>query len=230
MTPTQKGRFCDSCAKEVKDFSRSEPDEIAEVILNSSTKVCGRFRKDQLSSSAPKLIDLIPIRPSHAAKVAAAALAFFSYDVGLAQGEPWPTVRGKVACTPMQQENSKRTIRGVVMDENGEKLAFVSISYQTDHGATLGVYTDLEGKFELVISSADVQRKQLEIHAAYVGYEKQILSIELKEVQYIEIRFNGSDVFLQGLMIVSPPASQNEAKGIEKEFNRIKNGQKRQSM
>ena len=49
MTPTEKGRFCASCQKQVIDFSNKSDREIAMFFKKpSSGSVCGRFMDDQL--------------------------------------------------------------------------------------------------------------------------------------------------------------------------------------
>lgn len=51
MTPNQQGRFCDSCAKSVVDFTQMKTPEIQQYFIqNQGKKVCGRFNNDQLES------------------------------------------------------------------------------------------------------------------------------------------------------------------------------------
>src|SRR5262245_55344133 len=49
MSPSEKGRFCDSCQKQVVDFSNMSDSQIAAFFKKPSTgSVCGRFYNDQL--------------------------------------------------------------------------------------------------------------------------------------------------------------------------------------
>lgn len=49
MTPVEKGKFCDSCQKQVFDFSVMSDRQLAEFFKKPSTgSVCGRFMTDQL--------------------------------------------------------------------------------------------------------------------------------------------------------------------------------------
>src|SRR5690349_7222648 len=49
MTPSDKGRFCDSCQKQVVDFTNMSDRDIAQFFKKPSTgSLCGRFMKDQL--------------------------------------------------------------------------------------------------------------------------------------------------------------------------------------
>lgn len=51
MQPEEKGRFCQSCAKTVIDFTKSSEAEISQYFHeNNSIKTCGRFKKEQLKS------------------------------------------------------------------------------------------------------------------------------------------------------------------------------------
>ena len=51
MTPKQKGRFCDSCAKTVVDFTKMNTPEIQDFIhKNKRNRICGHFKQTQLDS------------------------------------------------------------------------------------------------------------------------------------------------------------------------------------
>ena len=48
MTPVTNGRYCDSCAKQVVDFSTMSDVEVLNFLSRSTGKLCGRFSTDQL--------------------------------------------------------------------------------------------------------------------------------------------------------------------------------------
>ncbi|WP_299556615.1 energy transducer TonB [Seonamhaeicola sp.] len=51
MTPKEKGRYCDSCAKTVIDFTKMSTFEIQDFIhQNKGTRICGHFKQTQLDS------------------------------------------------------------------------------------------------------------------------------------------------------------------------------------
>ncbi|MBJ2176132.1 energy transducer TonB [Aureibaculum sp. A20] len=51
MTPNQQGKFCNSCAKTVVDFTKKSVTEIQSFFIeNQGKKVCGRFQQKQLDS------------------------------------------------------------------------------------------------------------------------------------------------------------------------------------
>ena len=49
MSPTDQGRFCMSCQKQVVDFSMMTDKEILEHISAASKSICGRAGNDQLN-------------------------------------------------------------------------------------------------------------------------------------------------------------------------------------
>jgi hypothetical protein len=58
MTPKDKGRHCNSCAKTVVDFTTWQPQEIV-THFNSHKNVCGRFTVDQLNEPIPSKEDFV---------------------------------------------------------------------------------------------------------------------------------------------------------------------------
>ena len=48
MTPTDKGKFCSECTKEVFDFTKVTDEELVKRVANNE-KVCGRFNSSQLN-------------------------------------------------------------------------------------------------------------------------------------------------------------------------------------
>jgi hypothetical protein len=53
MTPDATGRFCSSCTKNVVDFTNKSTEEIQQFFIeNSGTKVCGRFKNEQVNRLA----------------------------------------------------------------------------------------------------------------------------------------------------------------------------------
>ncbi len=51
MNPSEKGRFCNSCAKTVVDFTKMSSIQIHEFVRNKQhQKICGHFKKTQLDT------------------------------------------------------------------------------------------------------------------------------------------------------------------------------------
>ncbi len=56
MNPTAQGRHCQSCCKQVVDFTTMSDQQIISYLTKASGNTCGRVRKDQLEK---------PLRTSH---------------------------------------------------------------------------------------------------------------------------------------------------------------------
>src|ERR1041385_275441 len=71
MTAEEQGRHCQVCCKTVVDFSSRTNDEIIGFLeKNAASKICGRFRKEQLISRVRKP------RPASRYRIFFAALVF----------------------------------------------------------------------------------------------------------------------------------------------------------
>jgi hypothetical protein len=65
MSATEQGKFCDSCAKTVIDFTNKSKAEIIDTIENSTGSVCGRYHEkqvDEIGNNGSRL--LYPIAAS----------------------------------------------------------------------------------------------------------------------------------------------------------------------
>lgn len=55
MTPSEKGRFCNKCKKEVTDFTKMTTDQVVDCLTQKSGQsICGRLRIDQTERSKSK--------------------------------------------------------------------------------------------------------------------------------------------------------------------------------
>lgn len=55
MTPTERGRFCDKCSKNVVDLTRKTPAEIFKIYKENKGSMCGRIRPSQLEHAMPEI-------------------------------------------------------------------------------------------------------------------------------------------------------------------------------
>ena len=72
MQPNANGRHCPACATTVTDFTAWDPEDIVTYLqIHSTTKTCGRFRKEQLTEQ-PASVNLYHLAES----IQAAAISF----------------------------------------------------------------------------------------------------------------------------------------------------------
>lgn len=143
MTPTQQGRFCDSCAKPVIDFSRSTDIEIIQFLEeHKGQKTCGRFHVSQLD----RPIHQAPIQHKTSSFSLRAALmgATLSSLLGLESCKSdEPVIMGDVAAINTTEQPVACTKTDLTEIKQGE----VSIQTYDHHNEKLmsGYITDAEG-------------------------------------------------------------------------------------
>ncbi len=165
MTPEAQGRFCQSCAKTVVDFTQMTDTEVFNFFKDKAgQQVCGRLATDQLMSP------IHAVKEVHGRKwfwrYAAAFLLFMSRSEARAQGKvavvKAPVVRDpKVIKGEVAPVTDLMTVKGVVRNAGGEPVGFASVRAK---GATTAVAADEDGVYSLKVKKGTV----LEVSA--VGY------------------------------------------------------------
>lgn len=140
---TAKGGFCNSCEKEVIDFTKMNSEEIISYFKNKrDTNTCGRFSNKQLKtySSKPKQTKKL----SFFGGIGLACLALFSFGTIQAQDT-------KKQSENSQSKTSKITInkRNIIVkghvSEASLPMPGVNVILE---GTTIGTQTDINGNFE----------------------------------------------------------------------------------
>ncbi|MGC4104594.1 carboxypeptidase-like regulatory domain-containing protein [Ferruginibacter sp.] len=171
MAPSEQGRFCNACAKQVVDFSNMSDAEVLNYFSTITTeKVCGRAYPDQLERtiSMPKEIKK---RKFWYWNYITMLLLFFSKTNNTkAQNKRMTT--GSVQKVSADQLNVVRTtnindalagkvgevainqnsvINGVVKDINGDPIPFASVRIKKSN---TGLNADANGAFSLKVNVA----------------------------------------------------------------------------
>ena len=176
MTPTQQGKFCSSCNKQVVDFSLMSDNQILNFITNQSGKLCGRFEKNQLQRP---LVET-KIKKKKSWWMALAMPFIFLFERSEAQqntrllgntvynnsvlhsGNVHEPLLGKIAVNKLENQ---RTISGNVVDENDKPIQYATVTItETKHATT----TDSLGNFSLDTDSPD---NLVTLVISYIGYE-----------------------------------------------------------
>ena len=179
MRSVDRGKFCQSCQKEVVDFTAMSDSELLGYFSNpTSAKSCGRFRSDQILRSIERSEIRRPGAWRH--KLLAICSSFF---LGL------QSVRAQM---PIDDEPTH--INGKIVDDANESLVGANVVLVSeDRKHFLGTVTDLEGNYKLKIEPSDLE-KDFEVQVSYAGYTtssltlQQIISkpnIEMEEAAYL---------------------------------------------
>jgi hypothetical protein len=176
MNPTEKGRFCLSCQKQVIDFTMMTDREVYDYFTVEKTgNVCGRLMPDQMNTPIAK-----------PASIKKKKLWYVQYLTGLflllgkqeskAQSAPAvelrphsipPTIKGEISmAVPAEM---KKVFSGKVIDAAGLPVPFASIRIK---GTKTGMSADVNGVFSVSVHPGD----RFEVMAA--GYISKEVSQE----------------------------------------------------
>lgn len=187
MTPTEKGRHCQICTKEVIDFTTYTDEQLYKT-ATSDSNICGRFLKEQLDRD----IQISRKKGNSWIQYAASLLipaAILSTQEIKAQGTTPTTEQVDSTYTNLGisslsrkqnkqdslQKQATRIIKGVVSDEEGP-IPFAAIHMK---GTDRGINTDPNGHYELEVTTGEI------LVFSSLGYiDKEII---IKEQQTLNV-------------------------------------------
>ena len=205
MSPTQKGKFCASCQKEVIDFTKLSATEIARKTKNA-TQLCGRFTTTQLEqeyiSSIQNSLSRLGLALGLGSVIAVAQPSF-------AQEEKTAKVKVDTENDSQYKESPQAatqqdsiTISGTVIDEEGIPIPLVNVVQQN---SSHGTQTDFDGNFSIVISEKDFENEVF-LEFSYVGFEPQQIKLKNSFEKNIEIELDVNMEYMStGLVVVAKP-------------------------
>jgi hypothetical protein len=190
MDETTKGRFCNSCCKEVIDFTLMSDSQIVHLMSKAHQNVCGRFADDQLDRNLimknerkfsflkyfihviiPAL--LISNKTSAQGKITGDTVVCTPPKLTKNDTLIKPIMVGKILSETVTKQ-SERTIIGKVIDENHSAVPFATILIK---GTKRGVSANADGMFELKVSSKE---KRVILTASGVGHQSAETILDLK--------------------------------------------------
>ena len=164
MTPTQQGRFCNACAKEVIDFSSMTDIQVLNYFTTlTHEKVCGR--------ALPEQLDRAISRPEQPKKrlfwywnyIVMFFMFFGKGNSAKAQGGIKPItelspvknsdIRGEMIKVGDVNRDVSRVITGKIMDMDANPVSFASVKIK---GTTKGVAADANGAYSMRINLNDI--------------------------------------------------------------------------
>jgi CarboxypepD_reg-like domain/Secretion system C-terminal sorting domain len=183
MTPIEQGRFCESCQKQVVDFTTMTDAEIFSYFQQSSGNTCGRFFNTQLQR------DVAATKPGRVLRLKWWWAAFISGILFTAKAKAQRpatygdtvvvtgykvqkriTTMGMVASLPQ----TLQTLQGRVVDHKGEPMVGVSILMT---GSIYTAVTDSVGKFNIDLP-ASITKAEIEV--SFLGYNSKRQKIHWK--------------------------------------------------
>lgn len=192
MTPTEKGRFCQLCTKEVIDFTKLSDEQIIKH-LNSNGTICGRFSEKQLNK------ELTLTRKKHPNYFSFLFSGLFSFALlhtvpVVAQGKPRvEQTDKKYTSIPLKNTLVKDsiTVSGTIVDENNIPLPEATILIK---GSTNGTSTDYDGKYTIEAKYDDI------FQVSYVGYLQKDVTVTKSNIN-LQLEVDDSN-FLGEIVVV----------------------------
>jgi len=177
MSPTEQGRFCLSCQKEVIDFASMTDIEIIQAIARAGTNMCGRVEETQLQ----RIIAAPPEKKRYTFKYLWSMLLGASLISKQGEAQSAPAKPPVILASPAAQETASThivvgkmsarpvapvpaRIKGLVTDEQGEPIAYASIILK---GTSQGVAADSTGHFVLELPD---MRSVWQLEASAIGF------------------------------------------------------------
>ncbi len=201
MTPTEKGRYCGVCKKEIYDFTNLTDRELVDRLENNKN-VCAKYRKSQLNkdlySNKNTGISKVGLLVSITSILSFSQQSFAQIDSTKVKTENRIDLNKK---RHNQKENAKIDsirIKGIVRDENGP-LPCVNVLQK---GTANGVATDFDGKFEITVSR-ERKNERIVLQISYIGYQDTEIEIndsnKVVDVKIIELK---EEIILMGIVVV----------------------------
>ena len=206
FSKTRQGGFCNSCQKEVIDFTKLSNEQLIQHFEKDNGKTCGRFMKSQLKNYSPM------IHNDSNKKIVSKGLALMTFSLlslctvsnlqgqEVASNEPQVKIAAATNAAPFvigEITLDKHTVTGTVLDQDDLPLGGVNVVLK---GTAEGTQTDFDGRFEFPIP-LDVNDILV---FSYIGYGKKEHKVTASETdnQDITIRFDLSDIELMGEVVV----------------------------
>ncbi|MEL1243071.1 carboxypeptidase-like regulatory domain-containing protein [Flavobacterium sp. DGU11] len=168
INPADKGRFCVSCQKTVRDFTQASDREIVEA-LKTGVHACGRFRASQLGR------DLIVPKEKSQLWIAASTTAISLLALGTNEvSAQTPVITylqepGPIDINTNNLPDGFKIIAGIVEDEMGMPIPGTDVTVKGSDAPA--VQTDFDGRFFIEAKEGDV------IEFKYIGMKMETIKV-----------------------------------------------------
>lgn len=200
MTPSEQGRFCDSCQKNVVDFTEMTDNEILKFISDNQAGFCGQFRGSQLNrpfvhtqlNGGSKRLNsfLTGLAIAGAAgSLSAQSADTTSYHPTVVIDERHPTGPVCIKQKTPAADTSDLVLHITVIDTVEHYPMAFALVYLP--GSNIGVQTDSAGKATMTIPYAMLGDSTLTVKAGSQGYLTQSVVVDThKRTQELTIEFS----------------------------------------
>ncbi|MDH7462042.1 carboxypeptidase-like regulatory domain-containing protein [Chitinophagaceae bacterium 26-R-25] len=227
MSTTDQGRFCQSCSKQVVDFSLLSDKQILEYFSKQKGNTCGRFRDDQLDR--PLDNQQAKVKVSLWKWFVTVGFGFWFSNKAVSQtGKPQMKTESKtqtldaaqdveyvgmVASRVEKEQVDQKThkslhIKGTVVNNANEPLAGASISL---NGKAYKVSAN-DGTFS-INAKVPISKDSVELSFSSIGYETKNVKVLCANRNDMSVELTPKAAELKEVVVVAYPAIRRTAGG-----------------
>lgn len=208
MTPTDAGKFCASCNKQVVDFTSMSDTQILQFLSRHTSGLCGRFDAEQLDR--PLVAPTLSKKKSWYLALALPFSLFFQKGFGqkapgkmgkvapkLEQKAPEPReiILGGIAQPPLSEWV---TLHGTLSDDKGMPVENASV---TVPGTRYGCVADSAGRFSMKMRRG---KDSVVLVVAAVGYEPMKKKVSVAEAETgVALILTTAEAVLDNVVVIS---------------------------
>ena len=193
MTPQDQGRYCDACKKCVVDFTVFTDRQLYDYYTqHANEKICGRFHNTQLN----RPINIPPQPHSKLYRIAIAlGLAIAIVTTGEQQSfAKAPRIEYNFInnyhtddTTQNNTDSTYTTIKGQVVDENGEPLINAAVELVLGGIVKASTITDYDGNYVIKIDSPNEKYNLRVLCAGYKTLTTEYISISIAQTVLLNL-------------------------------------------
>ncbi len=168
---TPLGGFCDTCSKEVIDFTKMSDQALVDFLAQPRNHLCGRFKQSQL-----KTYQVTTTKSRRKWAIAPIILAFTTLIWPVessAQTKPTTKQFDQPQQPTQLLETGNITFSGKIYGSDGDLLPGANVFLK---GTSIGTFTDMNGIFHLTISQKALHDES-KLVISFVGFETKEIEI-----------------------------------------------------
>ncbi len=164
MTPTNDGRLCDKCSKNIVDFTNKKWSEIEKIQNDNNNSVCGMYSEKQLKFWGQDAPFLSPNK----------AIVTSAIVLGLTAGSVFSQTPN-VVDTSKEKTIIKGTVTGIRDGGIIDTLGFTDV-FLSNH--KINVVADENGQYEIDITEHIDTAKGNSLVFSFIGYDNLEIQLE----------------------------------------------------
>ncbi len=204
MSTTEKGRFCDSCTKEVVDFRDKKKEDIIEYLENykGEGQTCGQFLPSQIDKTGKAYINSSFYKRMGISFLA--FLGFFSINKEAKAQKGKVALKGDVSYQNYNEQSQVTEVKlfGTVRTLGGEKISGAEIRINSNGKQLAITKTITNGTFEVQFK-VDKSMKSITLYTKAEGYDTKITFIPEPQKEKIKVAIiMESEIMMLGLVMI----------------------------